>query len=1452
MKVIKCYENVVIYCQKKYFLLQIFAYISVISSSIIGRIPRLQEFTSEFSIDENCPIGTEIGTISSILLSSNSITSSDLISSSTSRMKQSSSNEFSQIIPLNYKLGSPSSLFSVDERKGMLVTKAEIDAETLCSYVTTLNADQTDENNDARITNIESGKLMNNRSKISTIVDQIKCNSSGDLIIQFDVNALQTDGSLRAVHHIRIRIHDLNDNGPKFDQIRWYKRLKEAIYRTGRRIDLPKARDIDILPEHSRINYRLEAWNDDTSSTIHPIKSPFKLEVRNSGQPGLLLTEDLDAEMENRHRFILVAYSPNVIVSKNALNGQFIPRDARLEIDIEVADMNDNEPRFAFTVYNISVAENTSVGSVIYELVAHDPDSTSQLTYTMASSLEYHVMSSTFHIETDGHIRLHSSLDYELRHVYSIPIEVTDGEFSARTTLNVQVVDVNDEPPAFELNPKQLIADENASPGKLIGRVRIRDPDSPSVNGLVECSEPPGLIRRQALQFLPDPTVNPTAQVYDLTTRIKLDREDPENPIPGHLIVYLICSDGAPNTGEIISHTAYNGVRLTSTMTATLTIKDVNDHKPVFEKSIYDVSIQENNPIGEKVVQIKAEDSDEDENARITYSLLDRANFKIDSLTGWITPNLVFDRETRDSYQVTAIAMDQGKPRLSTSVLINITVLDANDHSPILASYEADETLLQTNNLPIGRFGPKNLFIVQENMPANTCLGNVLAFDKDEGLNAELMFSLLQDPVFHFHERFKLSPDGVICTNVELDREEKDHYRLTVVVKDQSIDEQLTTTGTIGIIVLDVNDNQPQFLKPIGLLNPNNSQLSEYRRNMNIGVILYDQPSEERNYNNFEGNQKRNDEEYQSPILTTLSLPTTSNTQSTHIEPVIRLSVYEKPEQVISKLYAEDPDTGENGAIVYLLEEFFDLSVNKIKPNPLIRVHPETGELILLRHMIPMDLGYHFFKVTASDRGHPQMKMDQKILSLLVEDIPASGNLVQNSLSSSYYMSNITGLGLDEWSFTTGKNVLIITILSIVSGLLAAIFITAIVCVIKPCSRNRQINRHLNERHDRLRNRPPTYPGGSETNGIMLNENGTFLNGTIDQRVYTVSNDSQRIDFHRPPGPLNGEIYMDTWRHQFTENGTNYGNISYSYNSPLGDSRCQHSNDQDSSMNSNHRTQIDKHMDLNSHHKNPVSTGALQLTYENLDCHHLRDIHFPAELISTNISPSFGENVEPVSVRVLTPQMSIDGFSETSDQIFLPRSNKLTGITIGYSTDSRTPASKSALPASNVKLDTVNAFCVAKPIPIPPKVICNLSGDKMSSEIMEKSMNSNEIDLINSGLSPMNVVIDDIVSNSGSTKHQGHRLDTTMPRFGTLYNVMTVNQRPNSIDEHVIRVEEHASDSGRGGSDEDSIVQKLDSKLVQSSISKLNSTEGTTIWNESSAGCESSPNFFIQVIIQIM
>ncbi|KAA3673950.1 protocadherin delta 1 [Paragonimus westermani] len=863
----------------------------------------------------------------------------------------------------------------------------------------------------------------------------------------------------------------MDDNWPKFDQVRWHKRLKEVLYRKGRRLDLPKARDADILDEHSRIHYRLESSESITGGSVPDVyDGPFKLEVTATGQPGLILTEDLDAEVIARHQMVLAAVSPSVVFAqpiqtssrqypKGFHNSIQSPTTARLLIDIEVADMNDNEPRFNAPLYNVSVTEDTPPDTVIYEVIAYDPDSTSQLTYSMGSSAESAVLDATFTVQSDGRIRLRSYLDYELRHLYKVPVKVSDGEFTTQTHLLVHVLDVNDEPPEFEINPKQLVADENASVGKLIGRIRVRDPDGEAVNGQIQCWEPAHVRRQQVLSFLPDPNTNPLATVYDLTTRVVLDREAVTESDPGLLFVYLICSDGH----GLSERKSLSASQHTATMTATLSVRDNNDHRPMFSQSTYHVTINENNPIGEKVIQVNATDADEGENAKITYSLLDRANFKVDSITGWITANMVFDRETRDSYQVTVIAMDHGKPRLSSSVLLNLTVMDTNDHRPQLASYETDAHLLDHASLQSGRVGFGNLFAVKENLPANSYVGDVLAKDDDIGQNAQLHFELVNDMLTQYSTRFRLLRNGSLYTTIELDREEKG-----------------------------LDKEQLQSSTPVG---------------------------------------------------------------ATSVNPTLKLSVYEKPGQLLTNLHAKDPDAGANGRVIYELVEFFKFPAQQeVLLNPLIRVQPEQGDVILQRHMSQSDLGLHFFEVSASDGGKPEPKLDSKVLVVLVEDVPATGTRPVAALASSYYSNNRTSVEVDLWGFEGKSNMFIITVLASVSGLLAIVLVTAILCVVRPCGKNRGALCGRRRRERRNRSRPITSPGCSDTgNGFGMRAAG--MDGDGDGSVMPYGFPALNGHANNPyPGLHSAEVdpslllpSADDWHPHCGNDGCGYGNVTYPY-----------------------------------------------------------------------------------------------------------------------------------------------------------------------------------------------------------------------------------------------------------------------------------------------------------------
>lgn len=66
--------------------------------------------------------------------------------------------------------------------------------------------------------------------------------------------------------------------------------------------------------------------------------------------------------------------------------------------------------------------------------------------------------------------------------------------------------------------------------------------------------------------------------------------------------------------------TAIDKGGLTGTCTVTIIVTDVNA-APVFLTHPFTIHIPENIPIGSEVIQLKAEDQDRHENAKLTYSL---------------------------------------------------------------------------------------------------------------------------------------------------------------------------------------------------------------------------------------------------------------------------------------------------------------------------------------------------------------------------------------------------------------------------------------------------------------------------------------------------------------------------------------------------------------------------------------------------------------------------------------------------------------------------------------------------------------------------------------------------------------------------------------------------------------------------------------------------------------
>lgn len=83
------------------------------------------------------------------------------------------------------------------------------------------------------------------------------------------------------------------------------------------------------------------------------------------------------------------------------------------------------------------------------------------------------------------------------------------------------------------------------------------------------------------------------------------------------------------------------------------------------------------------------------------------------------------------------------------------------------------------------------------------------ASDADQGMNGRILYHIVDG---NPDNAFTISPlySGIVRTNIVLDREIREKYRLTIIATDQG-NPQLTGTAALSVRVIDINDNQPTF-----------------------------------------------------------------------------------------------------------------------------------------------------------------------------------------------------------------------------------------------------------------------------------------------------------------------------------------------------------------------------------------------------------------------------------------------------------------------------------------------------------------------------------------------------------------------------------------------------------------------------------------------------------------
>ncbi|XP_052344218.1 protocadherin alpha-8-like isoform X27 [Oncorhynchus keta] len=559
------------------------------------------------------------------------------------------------------------------------------------------------------------------------------------------------------LHRIQVHILDTNDNSPIFLEQYHTFNISESSS-PGDRYPLPIGNDADT-GSNSVNSYKL-------SPNEH-----FSLDVQSGGEQSvsaeLVLQKALDREKQ-----------PVIQLTLTAIDGGKPPRSGTSQIIVNLIDVNDNTPTFAKPLYKVRVNENVSLGTQILNVEATDLDQgvNSELVYSFSKRGSVY-SADVFSIDQQsGEITVKSKLDHEQNAAYELRVQATDQGHSPRSGYSkvlVEVIDVNDNVPVVSVTSLMSPIKEDAEIGTVVALVTVSDIDG-GKNGLTNC---------KIVGSVPFKLKSNYKNDYSLVVDGPLDRESASQ----YNVTITATDEGTPP--------------LSSTSVITVHVSDVNDNAPRFSEPVINVYVKENSPVGDVICTMSVFDPDSDENAKMTYSLLETrvpisSSVNINSDTGDIISLQSFNYEEIKTFQFKVQATDSGVPPLSSNVTVNVFILDENDNSPgILAPY-SEHGSVNTENVPYSA-------------EAGYFVAKIRAVDSDSGYNALLSYHISEPKGTNL---FRIGTStGELRTKRRMSDNDLKTHPLVVLVSDNG-EPSLSATVSIDVVVVEsTGEIQTQF-----------------------------------------------------------------------------------------------------------------------------------------------------------------------------------------------------------------------------------------------------------------------------------------------------------------------------------------------------------------------------------------------------------------------------------------------------------------------------------------------------------------------------------------------------------------------------------------------------------------------------------------------------------------
>ncbi|XP_078248617.1 protocadherin beta-16 isoform X8 [Pogona vitticeps] len=438
---------------------------------------------------------------------------------------------------------------------------------------------------------------------------------------------------------INIKVLDNNDNFPQFTHSEYKVIVKENSPQDTLILRV-QATDLDF-GSNAQITYSFHRVPENINGFFH----------LNELNGEITVIGEIDYEKEK-------SYNMNI----KATDGGGL--SGRCKVLVEVEDVNDNPPEVSIISVNSPLPEDSPPEKlvVLFNVIDRDSGDNGRTFCSVDMNLPFMLKTT---VNNYYQLVIQSPLDREKVSEYNVTITAMDRgspRLTSTRILNVQISDVNDNPPVFEKAFYEMHLQENNIPGLHIGSIHAVDLDTDK-NGKVSYQLLSGKIGGNPVASYI--SVNSeTGNVYVLRS---LDYEQ----IKDFQVTVKAMDGGNPS--------------LSSEVIVRVFVMDENDNAPFFLYPLQNSTAPCNELLpktaeaGYLVTKVVAVDGDSGQNSWLSYELLkatDPTLFSIGAQNGEVKTRRPLNERDTGKQKLVILVKDNGVPPQTSTTMLNILPVD--------------------------------------------------------------------------------------------------------------------------------------------------------------------------------------------------------------------------------------------------------------------------------------------------------------------------------------------------------------------------------------------------------------------------------------------------------------------------------------------------------------------------------------------------------------------------------------------------------------------------------------------------------------------------------------------------------------------------------------------------------------------------------------------------------